>query len=150
LVASTSTTAACALLAAVTMLRVYCSWPGASPMMNLRVGRGEVAVGHVDGDALLALGGQTVGEQGQVGLRRCRSTLANWSCSTARLSTSRRPISVLLPSSTLPQVMKRSASWVSACAGRGGSGRCGSGSVGVGVVRSSEVTVLLAFFHRGV
>ena len=25
-----------ALLAAVTMLRVYCSWPGASPMMNLR------------------------------------------------------------------------------------------------------------------
>ena len=36
LVASTSTTAASALLAAVTMLRVYCSWPGASPMMNLR------------------------------------------------------------------------------------------------------------------
>ena len=26
-----------ALEAAVTMLRVYCSWPGASPMMNLRV-----------------------------------------------------------------------------------------------------------------
>mgnify|MGYP000399697243 CR=1 FL=1 len=26
-----------ALLAAVTMLRVYCSWPGASPMMNLRL-----------------------------------------------------------------------------------------------------------------
>jgi hypothetical protein len=37
LVASTSTTAASALDAAVTMLRVYCSWPGASPMMNLRV-----------------------------------------------------------------------------------------------------------------
>ena len=36
LVASTSTTAASALDAAVTMLRVYCSWPGASPMMNLR------------------------------------------------------------------------------------------------------------------
>ena len=36
LVASTSTTAASALEAAVTMLRVYCSWPGASPMMNLR------------------------------------------------------------------------------------------------------------------
>ena len=29
-------TAASALEAAVTMLRVYCSWPGASPMMNLR------------------------------------------------------------------------------------------------------------------
>ncbi len=27
-----------ALEAAVTMLRVYCSWPGASPMMNLRAG----------------------------------------------------------------------------------------------------------------
>jgi hypothetical protein len=38
LVASTSTTAASALEAAVTMLRVYCSWPGASPMMNLRPG----------------------------------------------------------------------------------------------------------------
>lgn len=32
-----------------------------------RFGR-EVAVGHVDGDALLALGRQTVGQQGQVGL----------------------------------------------------------------------------------
>ena len=30
-------TAASALDAAVTMLRVYCSWPGASPMMNLRL-----------------------------------------------------------------------------------------------------------------
>ena len=29
---------------------------------------GEVAVGHVDGDALLALGGQAIGQQGQVGL----------------------------------------------------------------------------------
>jgi len=28
----------------------------------------EVAVGHVDGDALLALGAQAVGQQGQVGL----------------------------------------------------------------------------------
>ena len=37
LVASTSTTAASALLAAVTRLRVYWSWPGVSPMMNLRL-----------------------------------------------------------------------------------------------------------------
>ncbi|MNT82499.1 hypothetical protein D3C72_2222350 [compost metagenome] len=29
---------------------------------------GEVAVGHVDGDALLALGREAVGQQGQVGL----------------------------------------------------------------------------------
>ncbi len=34
--ASTSRTASCAVEAAVTMLRVYCSWPGASAMMNLR------------------------------------------------------------------------------------------------------------------
>ncbi len=37
LVTSTSTTAASLPAAAVTMLRVYCSWPGASAMMNLRV-----------------------------------------------------------------------------------------------------------------
>ena len=36
LVMSTSTTAASLPAAAVTMLRVYCSWPGASAMMNLR------------------------------------------------------------------------------------------------------------------
>ncbi len=38
LVMSTSTTAASLPAAAVTMLRVYCSWPGASAMMNLRCG----------------------------------------------------------------------------------------------------------------
>ena len=48
------------------MLRVYCSWPGVSAMMNLRRWRGEVAVGDVDGDALLALGAQAVGELGEV------------------------------------------------------------------------------------
>ena len=44
--------------AAVTMLRVYCSWPGASAMMNLRMRGREVAVRDVDRDALLALGGR--------------------------------------------------------------------------------------------
>jgi hypothetical protein len=34
--ASTSSTATSAVDAAVTMLRVYCSWPGLSAMMNLR------------------------------------------------------------------------------------------------------------------
>ena len=33
---------------------------------ELAFGRGEVSVGHVDRDALLALGPKTVGEQGQV------------------------------------------------------------------------------------
>ena len=37
---------------------------------ELAAGRGEVAVGHVDGDALFALGRQAVGEQRQVGLAR--------------------------------------------------------------------------------
>ncbi len=35
---------------------------------ELALGRGEVAVGHVDGDALLALGPEAVGEEGQVDL----------------------------------------------------------------------------------
>ncbi len=34
--ASTSTTATSAVEAPVTMLRVYCSWPGVSATMNLR------------------------------------------------------------------------------------------------------------------
>jgi hypothetical protein len=54
--------------APVAMLRVYCSWPGVSEMMNLRFARREIAVGHVDGDALLALGLQAVHQQGQVQL----------------------------------------------------------------------------------
>ena len=35
---------------------------------ELAAGRREVAVGHIDGDALLALGAQTVGQQRQVGV----------------------------------------------------------------------------------
>ena len=34
--ASIRITASCAVLAPVTMLRVYCSWPGTSAMMNRR------------------------------------------------------------------------------------------------------------------
>jgi hypothetical protein len=41
-------------------------------MMNLRLRRGEVAVGDVDGDALLALGAEAVGEVGEVDLVRRR------------------------------------------------------------------------------
>ena len=33
---NTSILSACAVEAPVTMLRVYCSWPGVSAMMNLR------------------------------------------------------------------------------------------------------------------
>ena len=42
--------------------------PGGVGDDELALRRGEVAVGHVDGDALLALGPQPVGEQGQVRL----------------------------------------------------------------------------------
>src|SRR6267378_5105843 len=41
-------------------------------------------------------------------LLEARATAASWSSKTARVSCSSRPISVLLPSSTLPAVMKRS------------------------------------------
>ena len=57
-----------AVEAPVTMLRVYWMCPGVSAMMNLRSRRGEVPVGHVDGDALLPLGPQAVGQQRQVGV----------------------------------------------------------------------------------
>ena len=55
-----------AVEAPVAMLRVYCSWPGVSAMMNLRLRRGEVAIGDVDGDALFALGAQAVGQQREI------------------------------------------------------------------------------------
>ena len=51
---------------------------------ELAPGRGEVAVGHVDGDALLPLGLQTVGEEGEIDLllrRGCRAT-AFWSAAS--------------------------------------------------------------------
>ena len=64
--ASTRMMARLAVEAPVAMLRVYCSWPGVSAMMNLRLGRREVAIGDVDGDALLALGAQAVGEQREI------------------------------------------------------------------------------------
>jgi len=41
---------------------------------ELARGGSEVAVGHVDGDALLALGAQAVRQQGQVGLTRALHT----------------------------------------------------------------------------
>ncbi len=54
--------------APVTMLRVYWMWPGRIGDDELALRRGEVAVGHVDGDALFALGAQAVGEQREIDL----------------------------------------------------------------------------------
>ena len=83
---------------------------------------GEEAVGDVDGDPLLALGLQAVEEQGVVDLSPwvptrllSASRAASWSSKISFESQSSRPIRVLLPSSTLPQVMKRSiafSSWL--------------------------------------
>ena len=68
LVASTTTRARSAVEAPVAMLRVYWTWPGAVGDDELAAGGGGVAVGDVDGDALLALGPQPVGDEGQVDL----------------------------------------------------------------------------------
>jgi hypothetical protein len=77
---------------------------------------GEVAVGNIDRDALLAFGPQAIGEQRQIdafssprSLLEC-SSCSIWSWKICLLSNSMRPIRVLLPSSTLPAVVKRSRS----------------------------------------
>src|SRR5213083_122287 len=73
-------------------------------------------------------------------LLEARATAASWSSNMERVSCSSRPISVLLPSSTLPAVMKRNTPKSSTA----------------GAVRSispskliSEVPLLLAPLHRG-
>ena len=87
--ASTRTSARSAVDAPVTMLRVYWMWPGGVGDDELPLGRGEVAVGDVDRDALLALGPQAVGEQRQVRVlvahrsRLVRSTASSWSSKIA-------------------------------------------------------------------
>ena len=88
--------------APVTMLRVYCSWPGRVGDDELAPRRVEVAVGHVDRDALLALGAQAVGEQREVRRSRrragatCAPTCSSWSSKIDLVSNSSRPISVRL------------------------------------------------------
>ena len=52
--------------APVAMLRVYCSWPGVSATMNLRLSVAKIAIGDVDGDALLALGLQTIHQKREI------------------------------------------------------------------------------------
>ena len=77
---------------------------------------GEEAVGDVDRDALLALGlrGRRPAARSRARRPACRpscesaSSAASWSSKIIFDSYSSRPISVALPSSTLPQVMKRS------------------------------------------
>ena len=73
--ASTSMTARSAFEAPVAMLRVYCSWPGVSATMNERRRRGEIAIGDVDRDALLALGLEPVDQQREIDVVAGRAVL---------------------------------------------------------------------------
>src|SRR5436190_23231287 len=84
------------------------------------------------------------------------ATAESWSSNTWRVSCSRRPISVLLPSSTLPQVMKRSRSISRCCARNCSSVRGGSaGLLAAGFTALfdgtraaiSEISFALAVFH---
>src|SRR5467141_777819 len=72
-------------------------------------------------------------------LLEARATAASWSSNMARVSCSSRPISVLLPSSTLPAVMKRNTPR---------SSTAGVRSISPSKV-ISEVSFLLAPFHGG-
>ena len=76
----------------------------------------EVAVGYVDGDALLTLGAKPVCELGEVDselLLARRSDSPRDGADLIFESYRRRPMRVDLPSSTLPAVLKRSRSLVS-------------------------------------
>ena len=87
---------------------------------ELAPGARKEAIGDVDGDALLALGRQPVDQQREIDPLALRamalavpSSAASWSSKICFDSYSSRPIRVDLPSSTLPQVMKRSSSLAS-------------------------------------
>ncbi len=93
--------------------------PGAVGDDEAALGRGEVAVGHIDRDPLLALGAEPVGQQRQVERALAAAPLA---CSAphgragprtpAWCHTRACRSSVLLPSSTEPAVVKRNRSSV--------------------------------------
>ena len=157
--ASTSSTARSAVEAPVAMLRVYCSWPGVSATMKARLVGREIAIGDVDGDALFALGlaGRRAAARNRAGRDRsaCRALRdaapRAWSSSTALVSQSRRPISVDLPSSTLPQVMRRSGRPTSRAARRARRRASTSGVEPQDVGcrgSSSEISFALLLFHR--
>src|SRR4029078_9172791 len=78
-----------------------------------------------------------------------------WRPTTWRVPCSNRPISVLLPSSTEPQVMKRSRS-ISRCCARNWSSVRWFSTTGLGLATGLvsiaailEISLALAVFHRG-
>src|SRR5699024_5714039 len=77
----------------------------------------EVAVSHVDRDALLALGKEAIDKQRKIRPSKPRSFEdfsidSSWSASTDFVSCNNRPTKVDLPSSTLPAVHRRRVSRV--------------------------------------
>src|SRR3954454_6338447 len=108
--ASTRTMARSAVDAPVTMLRVYCTWPGVSARMNERraVAKYRYATSIVIPCSRSARRPSVRRERSSAPSRPWRSS--SWSARIALASWSRRPISVDLPSSTEPAVARRSRS----------------------------------------
>src|SRR3990172_3203096 len=77
-------------------------------------------------------------------LCEARSTAASWSSRIARLSCSSRPISVLLPSSTLPAVMKRNTPSSADCV------PAWLRSISPSMVMVLEISFFLAPLHGGI
>ena len=107
--------ASVAVDAPVAILRVYCSWPGGIGDDEFSPVRSEVAVSHVDGDALLAFRRKAVNQEREIKRVALRAEFAavggkraSWSSKISFDSYNSRPMRVDLPSSTDPQVIKRS------------------------------------------
>src|SRR5438128_7189530 len=77
------------------------------------------------------------------------ATCSSWSSNTCFESYSRRPISVLLPSSTAPAVVKRRRSSVTAPAPRHRASQHARAARPSEVLAALEVAGLLAILHRG-
>src|SRR5438128_2141952 len=130
--ASTRITARSAVDAPVTMLRVYCTWPGASASWKRRSG-----VTNERYATSIVIPCSRSARSPSVSRARftyesprrfdVSSMCSSWSTKICFVSKSKRPISVDLPSSTEPQVTIRRRSVASAC---------------------SEITDTLAVLHR--
>ena len=117
LATSSTTSARSAVDAPVAMLRVYCTCPGQSAIMNFRLG--VVAYRYATS---IVMPCSRSARSPSVTKLRSRSptprfseaawTASNWSSKSWRVSTSKRPISVDFPSSTEPTVARRRRSFV--------------------------------------
>ena len=109
----------------MTRLRVYCSCPGASATMKLRhgVAKYRQATSIVIPCSRSSESPSSSSEKSSFSSsapwrRESAARASSWSSSSRPRSWSSRPIRVDLPSSTLPQVTKRSSALLPAPAGR--------------------------------